>query len=430
MKLVEPARLAQLPAGLGAARRPRGVESAAMLAALAVAVLAVLPQRPGAEKPRDLAALLRASPAAERMAAVLDDVHGHRLQIVLAEPVDGPDGSVVLRHSGLGDERQYFYPASTVKLCGAIAALLRLSAINREHGTAFGLDTPLAILPRFDGDELVDRDADNVDGGGLTVRSMLRKMLLVSDNLAFNHCFELAGPDGLNRTMWRGGAGSLRLWHRLSESRSLADNRRTRAVRLGVGDAALVLPARDAPIELDNGAFTELDVGDAYLSGSGRVDHAMSFAQKNAIALRDLQDVLVAVVRPEISTGKRGFPELSVEQRAFLVHTLGELPRESTNPRYDPAKIPDDYCKFVLEGVRRVVPAEHVRVYDKIGMAYGFVIENAYVEDRRTGRGFFLAIALYANPDGVLNDDAYGYDAIALPFCRDAGEVIARAVFG
>ncbi len=84
----------------------------------------------------------------------------------------------------------------------------------------------------------------------------------------------------------------------------------------------------------------------------------------------------------------------------------------------------------MLRGVRKVIPAEHLRVYDKIGRAYGFSVENAYLEDTRTGRGCFLAIVLYTNPDGVLNDDRYGYEELADPFLDGVGEVVARAVFG
>jgi len=192
----------------------------------------------------------------------------------------------------------------------------------------------------------------------------------------------------------------------------------------------LTFAARDAGVELANDGWRELDVGTAYVEGRERIARPMSFAQKNAIALQDLQDVLVEVVRPEIDTGKRGFPELSVAQRAFVVQALGELPRESRNPRYDPATTPDHHCKFVLRGVATVVPPKHLRVYDKIGRAYGFSIENAYVEDTRTGRGFFLAIVLYTNPDGVLNDDQYAYETIADPFLDAVGACLSREVFG
>ncbi len=377
---------------------------------------------------RDLAALLRAEPA--RFAKVLADTKGYRLQILLAEPVLGPSGEVQLVRSQLGDAQQYFYPASSIKLCGAIATLLALNESNRAQGSAYGLATQIAIEPQFPGDVLIERDASNVVDGTLTVGHLLRKLFLVSDNAAFNHCYELAGQDGINRGMWEAGFSSVRIWHRLSESRTFEENRIQRAVVLGSGkDQVKQLPG-ECGVDLKNDLWHELDVGTGYLQGGKQIDQPMSFAQKNAILLRDLQDVLVETVRPEIDTGKRGFPGLTIAQRAFVVHALGELPRESSNPRYDPAKVNDHDCKFVLRGVRKVIPAEHLRIYDKIGRAYGFSVENAYIEDTRTGRGFFLAIVLYTNPNGVLNDDLYGYEELAEPFLDGVGEVIARAVFG
>ena len=371
--------------------------------------------------PRDLAAILAREPAC---AAVLAARAEHRLQVLLGEPVERDDGSIGLVHSQLGDERQYFYPASSIKLCGAVAALLRLAEHNRVHGTALGLDSPLVIEPRFPGDARIDADPGNVDGGVLTVGHALRKLFLVSDNAAYNHCLELCGQRELNERMWAAGFGSVRLWHRLSEVRTLEENRQTRAVR--VGDAHF--PAREAGAELANDAFRDLDIGEQHVVGEQRVAGAMSFARKNAITLRDLQHLLVEVVRPEIDTGKRGFPELGVAARAFVVQALGELPSESRNPRFDAARVPDHACKFVLRGVRDVVPAEHLRVFDKIGRAYGFSIENAYVEDTRTGRGFFLAIVLFTDADGVIGDGAYEYENVAAPFLDAAGRAIARAV--
>jgi hypothetical protein len=386
-------------------------------------VLAVVPQSPPSAPSRDLAAILRAEPAC---VAVLDQAKAHRLQVLLAEPVEGEHGVVTLHRSKLGDPAQYFYPASAIKLCGAVAVLLTLNEHNRRHGTALGLSSKLVIEPRFAGDQRIEADPSNVVDGTLTVAHMLRKLLLVSDNAAFNHCFDLCGQDGLNRAMWNAGLPSVRLWHRLSESRTLAENAVTRAVVVD----GVTFPARDAAVPLKNDAWVDLAVGSAFWNGDKKVEQPMSFAQKNVIRLVDLQDLLVEVVRPEFTTGSRGFPELTTGQRAFLVQALGELPRESTNPQYDPAKVPDHACKFVLRGVREVVPAPHLRIHDKIGRAYGFSIENAWIEDTRTGRGFFLAIVLYTNPDGVLNDDRYAYDTVAEPFLDAAGKAIARAVFG
>ena len=60
------------------------------------------------------------------------------------------------------------------------------------------------------------------------------------------------------------------------------------------------------------------------------------------------------------------------------------------------------------------------------GEAYGFSVENAYVEDRETGRALFLAATIYTNADGVLNDDRYEYAEVAKPFFALLGEALGR----
>ncbi|MFN3243251.1 MAG: serine hydrolase [Planctomycetota bacterium] len=367
----------------------------------------------------DLEALLRAD---ERCAPIVARAREHRLQVLVSVPVVGDDGRVTLQRSHFGDDERYFYPASSIKLCGAVAVLQRLNAHNREHGTALGLDSTMIVEPRFDGDRRIQKDASNVVDGVLTVRHALRKMLIVSDNAAYNHCFELCGPDGLNRAMWAAGLTSTRLWHRLSESRTPRENRQTRTVR--IDDVAFV--ERDAPIELRNDAFADRRFGDGYLAGGRKVDGPMSFDEKNAISLVDLQDLMVEVVRPEIDTGKRGFPGLGVSQRLFLLDAMSQLPRQSRNPRYP--DVDEFYCKRIFQSASRVVPSGHLRTFNKTGRAYGFSIENAYVEDRRGGTGFFLSVVVYTNPDGILNDDRYGYEEIADPFLDAVGEVVTRAV--
>lgn len=370
-------------------------------------------------EPRDLEALLRTKP--DDFRTVLAAQRQHRLQILLAEPVTAADGKVTLRRSRLGDSRQYFYPASTVKLGAAVAALLELQRLSQEHGEVFTLDASWRAGPRFEGDPAASP--------WIPIADDLRAMLIVSDNPPYNRCFELLSQKGLNDALWGAGLTSARMWHRLSEARTVEEHRVTRQFGIRQGETSLGIAAREAGATLDNGAFDELLVGSAHMRGKERVEQPMSFADKNAITLEDLQDLLAMVVRPDIDLGKRGFPELSVTSRAFLVEQLGAYPRECPSPKYDEKKHPDEYCKFLLPGLRRVVPAESLRVYAKIGQAYGFAIENSYVENVATGRGFFVAAVIYVNADGCIGDDRYEYESVADPFFASLGEVLARAVF-
>lgn len=371
------------------------------------------------QPPRDLAALL-----AKEELGLADALRRHkemRIQILLAEPVTAADGKVTLRRSRFGDPRQYFYPASTVKLGAAVAALLELQRLSREQDDAFTMDAKWRALPRFPGDA--------VDPPWIPIADDLRAMLIVSDNPPYNRCFELLSQKGLNETLWSAGLSSARMWHRLSEPRTVEEHRLTRHLAIQQGDTSLAIAPREAGAKLDNSAFTELQVGASHMRGKERIDQPMSFADKNAITLEDLQDMLAMVVRPDIDLKKRGFPELSVTSRAFLVEQLGAYPRECPSPEYDEKKHPDEYCKFLLPGLRRVVPADSLRVYAKIGQAYGFAIENSYVENVATGRGFFVAAVIYVNADGCIGDDRYEYESVADPFFASLGEALARELW-
>ncbi len=394
---------------------------ALLLLAAATAVVAA-PVPP----PRDLAALFASQ--AERLGPILRDPAAHRVQVLVAEPVPLPDGTLGVRRSAYGDPARYFYPASTVKLAAAVAALLELNARNARDGTAWGLAPRLRIEPRFPGDRLIDADETNREGGALTVGHCIRRICLVSDNATFNHLYELVGQRRLNERMWEAGFTSFRLHHRLAEARPPAEQRQHRPVVLEDRGATLRIAQPDSTLELVNDLWTEQRLGVARMEGGRRLEEPLAFDTKNAVRLADLQDLLLAVVKPELRTGRRGFPELTVEQRAFLVRALGEYPRESANPVYDPAKYPDDYVKYVLPGLTRVIPAAHLRIYSKVGCAYGNSIENTWIEDTRTGRGFALAAVVYTNPDGVMNDDQYAYETLAWPFLAAVAEVVARAV--
>jgi hypothetical protein len=366
-----------------------------------------------------LASLLADRP--DRFGAFLADPAAHRLQILVAEVVDGHAGQPVLRRHSFRADAEYFYPASSIKTCAAVAALQELE----RHLFELDLDTPLVYHPLFDDEELETGDDTNLSSGEITVGHEIRKLAIVSDNRAFNRLYELVGHEALNQRMWAAGLTSVSIIHRLSEARSYEDNLRTPAVDLGLGGAALRLPERESRVLLDNTGVPRLLVGERHVAGEAIVDSPMDFTRKNRITLRDLQDMLCLVVRPDVDLDLAGF-DLAEEHRAFLAEAMRQTPGESENPRWDAEEYAAERYKLLLPGLERVLPRERLDVYSKIGVASGFTTENDYVVDRETGRCFFVAAPLYTNPNGVVNDGDYAYDELAAPFFADLGEVLAR----
>ncbi len=364
----------------------------------------------------------------ERLAPIVADARGYRLQAVLGLIEEEEDGPRLVQHAFRADA-EYFYPASAIKLCAAVAALERLSALREETGLAIDEATALVFHPLFEDEVLEEEDPSNRDGGRITVGHEIRKIFLVSDNVAFNWLYELVGPAALNRSMHRAGLASARIVHRLSEPRTVEENRRTPAIEL-VGDGFRHrLPERVDALDLAPIPVGGLDVGRAYLSGGGRIEGPMDFRYKNRMSLGDLQRALAKVVRPEVDAGGEGF-RLGARQRGRMLAAMVQYPRQSENPVYDPEEYPDRWGKLLLPGLERVLAKERLRIYNKVGRAYGFSVENAYVMDAETGRAFFLAAAIYTNSNGVLNDDRYEYEEVADPFLADLGEAVARALWG
>jgi hypothetical protein len=164
-----------------------------------------------------------------------------------------------------------------------------------------------------------------------------------------------------------------------------------------------------------------MHIGQAYLDSQGQlVKQPLDLSQKNVFALPDLQRLLQAVVLPETVPARRR-PHLSASDYDRLRLALSQAPAQSRSPRYDSLHYPATYAKFLLGGGGQGRLPPGVQVFNKIGQAYGFLVDNAYVRDAAHGVEFLLAATLYVNADGVLNDDQYEYDSVGLPFLRALG---------
>lgn len=395
--------------------------ASSLLASFAAAPLP--PRRdPGRIEEGSIARVLESR--SDRFGEFLAKPEEYRLQILLSEVVETPSGPTLERY-GYRVDAEYFYPASAIKTCAAVAALKAMKQLRAKHGPEIHVDTPLRFHPLFLGDEEQRLDPSNLHGGTITIGHEIKKLFLVSDNVAFNRLYDLAGHHDLNTWMWEAGLESTRIRHRLGVSRSTLENLATPRIDFVIDDGYLIeMPQRESRLRLEPNAVPGTMVGTAYRSGGELRKAPMPFADKNRISLVDLQDMNVMILRPDVDLGKKGF-ELSDADREFLKSVMSEFAHESTNPVYDEATHPDDFVRFMLHGLYRVADPDDLVVYDKIGLAYGFTTENAYVVNRKNGKSFFLTATIYTNSDGVVNDDAYDYEDVAIPFWRDLGEAIA-----
>jgi hypothetical protein len=66
----------------------------------------------------------------------------------------------------------------------------------------------------------------------------------------------------------------------------------------------------------------------------------------------------------------------------------------------------------------------YIRVFNKVGWAYGFLIDVSYVVDFKNRVEFMHSSIVYVNSDGILNDDKYDYETTGWPFLYELGQTV------
>ena len=378
-------------------------------------------QQPSPLKPRKKRAPAPAVPststAALSRAPVVEDVLRDgvtALQKVLASPetyrfqvVYGVIENGKLFQESYRGDAEYFFPASSMKVPITFATFSRMGKMGMTR------DSTLRLHP--------------VDGEGppytTTLAREAMRALIVSDNFSANRLLAIGGHREIHETLWGVGLKSARI--RSGFATGDAIDPAELSPKIEVVEPPSTIAPRKSDLALPPNDAKSMDIGKAQILDGRRVDTPLSFANKNAMRLRELQDTLVRIMRPDLIADS----SLAAADREYLQKTLGTLPSESGLAGYDRNVVADYQLDPLLRGIERVRPRGKFKVYSKVGQAFGFLIANAYVVDLESQRAFFLAAAIFANPDEVMNDDLYGYDAISFPALADVGEVFTRYSF-
>jgi hypothetical protein len=126
---------------------------------------------------------------------------------------------------------------------------------------------------------------------------------------------------------------------------------------------------------------------------------------------------------PDAFPKKQRF-DFTKEDYQFLYRWMSAFPSESESPKYDTSKVGDASAKFLFYGAAKGRAPKHIRIFNKIGGAYGFLTDVCYFVDFEKKIEFFLTATILCNSDGIFNDDKYDYDSIGYPFLKNLGQII------
>lgn len=330
-----------------------------------------------------------------KISRVMDSLEQFEVQIRYTQIDRIQDSVVFTDYDFQVDEDNYFYPASTVKFPTAVAALEKINEIDS-----------LSVNTRF------YVEGDSVE---TTFAKAVSEIFAVSDNAANNRLLEFLGQDQLNQRMQKRGVEPIRIAHRLSTSN--ADEITTKSLIIYLNDSTTSHSnpiLNTYPQEL---TIKRVHKGSGYYDDDGLQNGAFDFSLKNYYPIKAQHALLKRIIFPESFVPEELF-NLSSEQRQLLLNAMYMLPGEVG---YESEKFYDSYVKFFMFGDSTNPIPDHIKIYNKVGYAYGTLTDCAYIQDAQNDIDFLVTATILVNKDGIFNDNAYEYDEIGIPFLAQLG---------
>lgn len=331
---------------------------------------------------------------------VMDSLERHEVQILYTQIDTTDKGLITFKdYSFQENKKHYFYPASTVKLP---IALLAAEYVNKH--SELHLDTPY-ISTR---DSVLHSVADDI-----------RQIFAVSDNEAYNRLYDMLGRDYINKRLKELDLSPTRISHRLSTGKAAIPERGTiKFFPSYEGEVVALENLVDQPIA--KVSIRNQQKGNGYIKDGNLIQTAFDFSEKNYFPLQSQHELMKRLFFEDQFDKDERF-DISYTDKIRIQKSMYTLPRNAT---YDADTYYDSYVKFFLYGDTKDTIPDHIKIYNKVGYAYGTLTETAYVVDEKEHIQFLLSATILVNDNGIFNDDTYEYDAVGIPFLAQLGRAI------
>jgi hypothetical protein len=351
---------------------------------------------------------------------VLADPEYYRLQIIYTQINRDKNNVPAFKNYYFNvDSLFYFNPASTVKLPLAALSLeklneMKIPGVNKYTSMQFDSAYQRQVKELYD-----STSATNYP----SISNFIKKAFLMSDNDAYNRMYQFVGQQTINRKLKQKGYKSIRITREFMGFTE-DQNRHTNPISF-IDSNGKIIYRQPMQYNTDSFDFSHtIKIGKAhYDNNDSLINEPIDFTKVNNLPLEDLQQMLQSILFPRSVPQQQRF-DLTKEDYDFLKQYLSQYPSETNYPKYDTTEYYDSYVKFFFRNSMHHTTPANIRVFNKVGWAYGFLIDASYVADLKNNVEFMLASIIYANSDGILNDDKYDFETVAHPFMYQLGQTI------
>ena len=331
----------------------------------------------------------------------------HNLQILYTKVVrDSLGMPSFIQYDYQADNNVYFYPASTMKL--PIVALT-LQKINELRNTGINITVESKIL-------LLSADQITTE---TTFKDLISKVFLVSDNSASNILINFLGYNYFNQQMREKGLNTIVLNHKFNPDPYVKTDWKIYTL-----DRDLI--SKDETQEIiEHNNLDNLLQGKFQILNGEKVATPFNFKTKNKASLRDLDGVMKRIIYPDLFQEQDRI-NLSDQDYNFLRYWMSRFTFEDIGIEYQKdSQYFDSYNKFFIYGDSTNAIDRKIRIYNKVGIAYGALTDISYIRDYQKKIEFFLSATIYVNQNQIVNDNIYEYDDVGIPFLAE----LARQVY-
>ena len=331
----------------------------------------------------------------------------HNLQILYTKVVrDSLGMPSFIQYDYQADNNVYFYPASTMKL--PIVALT-LQKINELRNTGINITVESKIL-------LLNAHQITTE---TTFKDLIAKVFLVSDNSASNILINFLGYNYFNQQMREKGLNTIVLNHKFNPDPYVKTDWKIYTL-----DRDLI--SKDETQEIiEHNNLDNLLQGKFQILNGEKVATPFNFKTKNKASLRDLDGVMKRIIYPDLFQEQDRI-NLSDQDYNFLRYWMSRFTFEDIGIEYQKdSKYFDSYNKFFIYGDSTNAVDRKIRIYNKVGVAYGALTDISYIRDYQKNIEFFLSATIYVNQNQIVNDNIYEYDDLGIPFLAE----LARQVY-
>jgi hypothetical protein len=349
--------------------------------------------------------------------AVFEGHEKYRLQIIYTQIDRDATGKPSFKNYTYElDSTNYFYCASLVKLPCSILALEKTKKLRVYSNTIMFTDSANTCQ------HAVRKDTTSINGYP-SVAQYIKRMALVSDNVAYGRIYEFLGVDYIHNRLAELGYKNMRIVHRFDGGCKGLDNTTTNPVFFVDQNLKSIV---SVPMQVSNTVykhpFGQVKIGRAHINSTNKkVNEPKDFTAMNFIPLENIHSMLQRLVFNDYLPAEERYDMID-DDRQFLIEQLTLYPRQSSHPTYNPKTYYDSYKKYFMFGdSRKPITNQDIKITNIVGQSYGFMVDCAYIQNKEALVEFMLSAVIYANANQVLNDGRYEYQSVALPFLAELG---------